>query len=270
MAPILSRVGFDKGFGARRRRGVLGDIPYTGAAKPIMNTSDAAGQILSSGVRTDPNASSLYLAVPMNGSNNGTTFTDQGPTGRTISSQSITTSGSPVTSTADFKFYGSSGYFDGSSYLSVSTSEFLGSGDWTTEFWYKHTRIETTDASGVSLASNGSALIMSISDWGSQTFVEPLYTGTSASGGFSSRYVGTTTLVRNVWNHIAVTRSSSVYNIYINGTLSTYSSRTNESTSYSLWQSIGARPGRGANITGYMQDVRTYVGYVKYTSSFTP
>jgi hypothetical protein len=51
-------------------------ISSASGAKPILNTSDDEGQTVSSGVRTDSNASSIVLALPLNGSNGGTTITD--------------------------------------------------------------------------------------------------------------------------------------------------------------------------------------------------
>ena len=271
MSPIISRTGFSLGFG-RRRGGVSSgaNVPYTGSAFPIMNTSDALGQTLSSGTRTDTNSASIVLAIPMDGTNNGTTFTDQSATIKGSGTAISITANSVITSTSDFKFYGSSGYFNGSTYLSNSSATSLGSGDWSAEFWYKHTRSEVSNSAGTGLSSNGTDIIFSIDTWGSQGFIEPLYTGTTQSGGFSSRYTGTTVLVPGVWNHIAITRNSGDYNVYINGVVSSYSSRTNESTSYNIFRSIGARPGRGCDITGYMQDLRVYSGVAKYTSSFTP
>jgi hypothetical protein len=168
-------------------------------------------------------------------------------------------------------FYNGSFYFDGgaTTYLSSSTSETLGAGDWTLEFWYKHTRsADTSSSNGVFLSGNGTDIIVSIDTWGSASFIEPLYTGTAQSGSFSSKYTGTSKLAPHVWNHIAITRTSGDYNTFINGILSTYSSRTNDTVDYNLWRSIGARPGRGAAITGYLQDIRTYKGLVKYTSDF--
>ena len=101
----------------------------------------------------------------------------------------------------------------------------LGTGDWTLEFWYKHTRsADTSPSNGVFLSCSSTDMIVSIDTWGSASFIEPLYTGTTQSGGFSSKYTGTSKLAPHVWNHIAITRTSGDYNAFINGILSTYSS----------------------------------------------
>jgi len=249
--------------------GIVSVAAATGAL-PIYNTTDTYGAVKGTGTRTDTNSASIVLALPMDGANNGTTFTDESATIRGSGTPISITANSVITSTSDFKFYGSSGYFNGSTYLSNSSTASLGSGNWSVEFWYKHTRSEASSSTGVGLASNGTDLIISISTWGSQSFIEPLYTGTSTSGGFSNKYTGTTGLVPGVWNHIAITRNSGDYNTYINGVISSYSSRTNESTVYNVFRSIGARPGRGTDITGYMQDLRVYTGVAKYTGNFNP
>ena len=49
---------------------------FKNGAQPILNTNDT-GITTTSGTRVDPFASSLVLALPLNGSNGGTTFTDQ-------------------------------------------------------------------------------------------------------------------------------------------------------------------------------------------------
>ena len=42
--------------------------------RPILKTTDAFGKTLGSGNNADPYAANLVLAIPMNGTNNGTTF----------------------------------------------------------------------------------------------------------------------------------------------------------------------------------------------------
>ena len=49
---------------------------FKNGAQPILNTN-ATGITTTSGTRVDPYASSLVFALPLNGSNGGTTFTDQ-------------------------------------------------------------------------------------------------------------------------------------------------------------------------------------------------
>jgi hypothetical protein len=55
-------------------------IATSTGALPVYNTTDAYGAVKGTGTRTDSNASSLVLAIPMDGANNGTTFTDESAT----------------------------------------------------------------------------------------------------------------------------------------------------------------------------------------------
>lgn len=64
---------------------------------------------------TDPHYANVALLLPMSGANNGTIFTDYSPTPKTV-----TRYGDAKTVSDRSKYYGSSGYFDGSGdYLSV-------------------------------------------------------------------------------------------------------------------------------------------------------
>ena len=108
------------------------------AALPILKTTDQFGKTLGSGTNADPFAANLVLALPMNGSNGGTTFTDQSATIKGSGSAKAITRTNAVTSTTQSNYYGSSGYYDAnSSRLQVAnSSDFdFGSGDYTIEVW---------------------------------------------------------------------------------------------------------------------------------------
>ena len=91
-------------------------IANSSGALPILNTSGDDGDTATSGVRTDANASNIVLALPLNGSNGGTTITDYHHTvkgsgsAKAISIYTGSASGGAVTSTAVSKYYGSSFY----------------------------------------------------------------------------------------------------------------------------------------------------------------
>ena len=91
--------------------------------------------------RSDQYASSLVLAVPMNGANNGTTFTDESAIIKgSGTAKAITSNGSTQTLTAQSKFYGSSGFFnngDSDNLTIPATSDLQVSAgtDFTVEMW---------------------------------------------------------------------------------------------------------------------------------------
>jgi hypothetical protein len=75
-------------FGEFDTNGVWQPIDYAGiyglvsvaeatGALPIFNTTDTYGAVKGTGTRTDTNSASIVLALPMDGTNGGTSFGDQ-------------------------------------------------------------------------------------------------------------------------------------------------------------------------------------------------
>jgi hypothetical protein len=220
--------------------------------------------------RSDQYASSLVLAVPMNGANNGTTFTDESATIRgSGSAKAITRFGDTKTLTAVSKFYGSSGFFDGTGdYLSIANNaDFDLSGDFTIECWaYSVTALSAYTAQFAHIFGKGNGVL----------------TGTYSLCFYQSRVLfvyssvlsqGASTLTNNTWYHFAVTRVSGVLKIFVNGQLDYSASVSNNLTSSSSFN-IGDRqasdPSGQYPLNGYIQDLRVYKGVAKYTTNFKP
>ena len=240
-------------------------------ALPIYNTTDN-GVVKGSGTRTDTNASSLVLAIPMDGANNGTTFTDESATIRgSGSAKSITRFGDTKTSTTQSKFYGSSGFFDGTGdYLNLGTSSdyLFGTGDFTIEGWF----YLTSDSTRQDLMGNYTD---ANTGWGIQTSF-----GVAGQIGF---YYGNTIILDsaarvwspNSWTHFAITRSGTSLKLFVNGvnTTTTTNSTNISTTSYNTLLGAVTSFGSGSPqlfCTGYLQDFRVYKGVAKYTANFTP
>ena len=231
---------------------------------PIYNTTDTYGTTKGTGTRTDSNSSSIVLAIPMDGANSGTTFTDQSATIKgSGSAKTITRYGDTITSTAQSKYYGSSGYFDGTGdYLQVANSVDLqfGTGDFTIEGWFY---VSSQDKSYLSLFSLGaftSGILLRRQTPGS----DRLYiNGTSYN--YDQTFLPTST-----WVHIALTRQSGSVNLWINGT-SRLSATNTSSISPTLDLYIGTAQHALADVwNGHIQDFRIYKGVAKYTSNFNP
>ena len=230
-------------------------------ALPIYNTTDIYGATKDIGTRIDTNASSLVLAVPMDGANNGTTFTDESATIRgSGTAKAITVNGNTKTLTAVSKFYGSSGYFDGTGdYLTcASSADFnIGTGDYTFETWIYKT---TSSNRVVLLAIAGAGLSISINTSGN---IEVNRSLTAIDFTF------TASIQDNTWTHIAVTRFGTSLRAFKDGAL--LSTQTS-STSYGqgiCYIGIDANAST-TPFVGYIQDLRVYKGVAKYTSNFTP
>ena len=225
---------------------------------PIYNTTGAHGTVKGSGVRTDSNASNLSVAIPMNGSHNAQTFTDESGNSHSISAQaSVVTS--PINCPA--KFYGSCGYFDGDGdYLSLGTdTDWSLDGDFTMECW-------------MYLNSGQKGIIASIGDNNTSTG----FTSYAAGNGDYRVYgnqeywfgTGNGTFADQTWNHFALVRESGVAKVYINGTDigKTYSS----TTTWAGALNVGAELHNNGydHHDGGLTDFRLYKGLAKYTSNF--
>lgn len=161
---------------------------------------------------------------------------------------------------------GGSGYFDGSGdYLNVSggTGFDFGSGDFTIEFWFNSGSIASTQIiyDGRPAATNGAYPLVYLA---ASKLV--YYVSTAA------RISGATTLSSNIWYHVAISRSGTSTNLFLNGVQegSTYTDST-------VYLGPANRPSIGTGgydttspLSGYVSNVRVVKGTALYTGNFTP
>jgi hypothetical protein len=216
---------------------------------PILNTfTSAAARAFKSFISSavDPFFSNVGLLLHLD-----TSFADS-----SLSNITCTSYGSPVISSVQSKFGGGSLLLNGSSNLQYTeqTSAFIGSGDFTVEFWvYK-----TSNSIARSFSSTSSIFIQDSSTFGLRLFwSSPEVQITSAS-----------TLPLNTWTYFAVTRQGNTFRIFINGTLS--ATATASLTTSTLGQgNIGGIGVLGEFFNGYIDEFRLTKGVARYTSSFT-
>jgi hypothetical protein len=206
---------------------------------------------------TDPDFANVSLLLHMNGSNGSTTFTDSSSYGH-----SITVSGNAQISTAQSLFNGSSGLFDGSGdYLTAPSSAAFtfGTGDLTIEHFMRPGSWSgggvirfiyswATDW-GLYVADNDDRMLLFN---GSSNLMQP------SSGG-----------TNNTWTHVALTRASGVFTLWVGGvSKGTVSNSTNfTSTNFRF----GARQnGASAINSGHCAELRVTKGVARYTAGFTP
>jgi hypothetical protein len=190
-------------------------------------------------VGADPDFSSVALLLHMDGS--GSTFVDSSGTPKTI-----TAVGNATQSTAQSKFGGKSALFDGNGdYLTVGSFPTIGTSDFVIEFWLRpetvsglQILIDFRPANGAYpvLYSDGTSLVYYVDSF-------PRITGS---------------ITNQVWQHIAIARSSLNTRLYIDGTQagSTYS----DSTSYAASTPTICRSFDDFFFYGYMDDLRITVG----------
>ena len=219
-------------------------------------------------VVTDP----YFMYVPLllnttstNGQQNNT-FLDSSSNNFTITRNGTPTQGS-------FTPYQPSGYWSGyfsgtGDYLTApSNSAFaFGTNDFTIECWVylnasKAQAIVDTRSSGPS--ANGIAVAID-----SSNFPYIYVNGTTL-------FTSSTALSNNVWNHLAVVKSSNVITLYINGVKPSTGSGTSTTnltdTSLTIAGIIDARDATATyKLNGYASNVRLVKGVAVYTGAFTP
>lgn len=220
---------------------------------------------------TDPYFSNVSLLLHMDGTNGSTAFTDSSGTPKTP-----TVFGNAQISTAQSKFGGASGLFDGSGdYLQYAANAgfVLDSGDFTTEIQYRPS--STTTDQVLLMQGQPSAISGSGVGWFLQ--YEGAQTGKPIRFAFFS---GTTlTQIRSVntisgsdFSAIAVTRQSTTYRLFINGnleaTLTTAAVPNNPGSAVLNVGQYQASPTLNAN--GYMDELRITKGVARYTANYTP
>ena len=213
-----------------------------GSGADFTITSSIAGGVVTV---VDPNFASVSLLLHMDGTNSSTTFTDN-----SSGALSITANGNAQISTAQSKYGGASGLFDGTGdFLSVPSIAIGSSTDCTFECWFY--RI------------GGQALIGDPGAVGNQQLLTVLngklyafWNGNEVEGG---------TVTDNTWHHAAITRSSGTIRLFFNGTL--VASSAGNTTAFSVTR-IGMCINR-TDWNGYIDDLRITVGVARYTASFT-
>ena len=207
----------------------------------------------------DPHYANVSLLLHGDGADNGTVFTDNSPSPKTV-----TTYGNAKTSTAQSKFGGSSIFFDGNGdYLvSPSNSAFqFGTGDFTIEAWvYIPTGISGSYAAICDIRSGPSgngAVLFKLNSSRQLGYYGATETNTTA------------TVPLSTWTHVAISRSSGTTRLFISGDLSaTVADGDNKSIN-------GCYIGRVHDnvhpaFSGYIDELRITKGVARYNGNFTP
>ena len=197
------------------------------------------------------------LLLNMNGSDDGTTFTDSSPSNHTM-----TVLNQAHTDTTVKKFGTASLQCDGvTDNISTPTSSDwqFGAGDFTVECW-----IYPLDVIGYQMfighylpAADFEFRLNSVGNK-----VEFVYSGVSF-------LAHSATIVADTWTHVAYSRVNTVGNIFVNGVGGTAHTNTKN---YNEDQpiAIGSRPGGTYGFNGHIDGVRIMKGEGLYVEDFTP
>ena len=236
---------------------------------PILNTNKG-GTIARPGVRPDPLASNIVLALPLSNRGSGIGVDVHHLIKGSGSAKTLTNTGS-IVSTGDYtNFYGRSGAADladmNSDKIEISTSDDfnMGTGDFTVECWIYPHNTNAVDAS-LFVTHDGSTYFALNFDPGNRFNI---YLN---SGGATQLNASEGLIEYTKWNHIALVRNGNVVKLYVNG-LSVESINHTGSVGFSAASTTICRiGGAGGSTSGalYMQDFRVYKGVAKYTDTFT-
>jgi len=198
-------------------------------------------------------ASSANMLLHCDGTDGSTTFTDA------TGNHTATSFGDAQIDTAQSKFGGASGLFDGTGdYVSVPDSDdFNFTDDATVDFWIRPT--STAARYDLINAHNGSNL-----GWG----LSMLAGGAIILLIDNIGYDTTATLTAGVWSHIAFTKSGTTSRLFVDGVLD----RTDtiiDPADVALDLEIG-RLGVANYFNGHMDEIRVLKGTAAWTTGFTP
>ena len=235
-----------------RYMGRPGDLQFSG---PDLKEIDAAG-----GGCSD---ATIKLLLHANGVDGGTSFPDT-----SCSPHTMTLQGSCTTSTTQVKFGSASLHVPGTAASlytdnGVDNADFgFGTGDFTIEFWLypentnARTLVYMLDPAG---GFNQSKAWLYYNNQGIRCFIDNADRVNS----------GDNTMTFNAWKHIALTRASGVFRVFIDGVKldeQTYSTDLGATG----WCYLGNTSAFGNGLDGYMDDIRITKGTARYTANFTP
>lgn len=210
----------------------------------------------------------VSLLLSMNGNNDSTIFTDSSLYGKTV-----TANGNACIKTAQYKWNGSSGYFDGNGdYLSIphdSTFEFL-SGGFSIECWARF-----------SSASGEQGLYSKFLSVPALNGVNIRYSAANSgfrcvfcSGGSVDAWNFTWSPSINTWYHLVFQRFGNSFYVFVDGTqlgsTQTFSNAVTIGETATASVNIGfAQTVENAYFNGYMQDMRITKTWPRYSGNFT-
>jgi hypothetical protein len=201
------------------------------------------------------------VLLHMDGADASTTFTDE-------SGKAWTRQGDAQIDTAQSKFGGASGLFDGAGdYVTTPNSaDFdFGTGDWTVDFWIR--RDGTKAYPGVITTATGVGTGWGIGLGNSDNKVRYRWNGTV-------KILTAGTIADLTWTHVAVVRNGNTIKVYINGTAD---ANTDDCTGDSINDD---NSGAGVGLwsldealyywKGWIDELRVSKGIARWTANFTP
>jgi len=227
------------------------------SAGTFVNTTVSNGNVVLANT-TDINASTVLL-LHMNGADSSTTFTDS-----SLSNKAVTANGNAQIDTAQSKFGGASGLFDGTGdFLNVSDSDDwnFGTGDFTIEFWSYSNSYANNELIVARVHS-----LSPYEGWYIQQLASGKIRFVTTNNSYSCNTDGAVST--GTWHHIALIGSSGTIRFYVDGVAQTNYLTSIQNYATTLW--IGAAQYGGNPFNGSLDEFRISKGIARWTSNFTP
>lgn len=236
-----------------------GDVNFSISTWFYLNSTSTTLERTLVAKRDYPESSDTVLLLHMDGADGSTTFTDS-----SISAKTVTANGDAQIDTAQFKFGGASGLFDGTGdYISIPDNADwdFGTGDWTIDFWFRLPSV------GGIYRFMGSQAAETDWMWGDLQ--------TNADNRVSLTIMGTLfnfsglNASSDTWTHLAFTRSGSSLRCFVNGSQigSTQTDSSNISSAGAI--NIGRRNDASSEFNGWLDEFRIIKGRAAWTASFS-
>lgn len=214
---------------------------------------------------TDPYWANVVSLLHFDGADGSTTFTDQ--TGKTW-----TPSGNAQIDTAQSKFGGASGLFDGGGdYLVTPASSDLefGSGNGTIELWFNPLALPPV-AGGLIQRDNSSGYANFSISYRASGRIEA-YFSLSSLPTAPAIISSSVTLTIGQWHHIAFVKVGLTHTLYINGVnVGSVNAGSHPPTGLTKSTYIGSFDASNYFVNGHIDELRITKGVARYTASFTP
>lgn len=222
----------------------------------------------------DPYWSNVVMLLHMDGSEGGTSFTDE-------KGHTVTRVGNAATKTAGAKYGTTGGYFDGSGdALSVAaSSEFdVAANNFTIEWWW----YPLSSTARQWFFHSGTDYWLGV-DYQSSYGLGMWASSTGSSWNLLNADAGGNGITNakpaaNTWHHLAYVRNGTNFTLYLDGTAvktvtgisSSIVSRGTQAKVIGSWAATGSAGAYAYSVNGYLDDFRFTTGVARYTGTFTP
>jgi hypothetical protein len=218
------------------------------------------------------NSNDTYTKVLLhfNDTDASTTFTDENAGG---SAHTWTAADNAQIDTAQSKFGGASGLFDGTGdYVDTSDhADFaLGSSDFTVDFWFK-----VNASAGVEIRACGQSdglLTAAGTSFLIRRATSNVMQAVLSDGTTNQNLTGVTAITDTNWHHLAFVRSGNTIMLFVDGALDVSAAFTGTVPNSAADFAVGARGGDNTTNpwNGWIDEFRLSVGIARWTAAFTP